>query len=128
MPAFEEAGAALRPRKATAPQTPRKTPTLPNRPSLASARAACGAYCGLCRFGPASSRSGATGSVGGGIVNFGQGTVTIATSTISGNTAVGSGGGREQFIAGGTAYSALKQLGVGEGDTVLIHAAAGGVP
>lgn len=30
-------------------------------------------------------------------------------------------------VAGGTAYSALKQLGVGEGDTVLIHAAAGGV-
>lgn len=30
-------------------------------------------------------------------------------------------------VAGGTAYSALKQLGVGVGDTVLIHAAAGGV-
>jgi NADPH:quinone reductase-like Zn-dependent oxidoreductase len=30
-------------------------------------------------------------------------------------------------VAGGTAYSALKQLGVGPGDTVLIHAAAGGV-
>jgi NADPH:quinone reductase-like Zn-dependent oxidoreductase len=30
-------------------------------------------------------------------------------------------------LAGGTAYSALKQLGVGPGDTVLIHAAAGGV-
>lgn len=30
-------------------------------------------------------------------------------------------------MAGGTAYSALKQVGVGEGDTVLIHAAAGGV-
>jgi enoyl reductase len=30
-------------------------------------------------------------------------------------------------MAGGTAYSALKQLGVGAGDTVLIHAAAGGV-
>lgn len=30
-------------------------------------------------------------------------------------------------VAGGTAYSALKQLGVGEGDTVLIHGAAGGV-
>jgi len=30
-------------------------------------------------------------------------------------------------VAGGTAYSALKQVGVGEGDTVLIHAAAGGV-
>lgn len=30
-------------------------------------------------------------------------------------------------VAGGTAYSALKQLGVDEGDTVLIHAAAGGV-
>ncbi|WP_426998014.1 alcohol dehydrogenase catalytic domain-containing protein [Pseudarthrobacter sp. N5] len=28
--------------------------------------------------------------------------------------------------AGGTAYSVLKQLGVGEGDTVLIHAAGGG--
>jgi NADPH:quinone reductase-like Zn-dependent oxidoreductase len=30
-------------------------------------------------------------------------------------------------VAGGTAYSALKQLGVGPGDTLLIHAAAGGV-
>ncbi|WP_427173424.1 NADP-dependent oxidoreductase [Arthrobacter sp. 92] len=30
-------------------------------------------------------------------------------------------------IAGGTAYSALVQLGVGAGDTVLIHGAAGGV-
>ena len=30
-------------------------------------------------------------------------------------------------VAGGTAYSALKQLGVGAGDTVLIHGAAGGV-
>jgi NADPH:quinone reductase-like Zn-dependent oxidoreductase len=30
-------------------------------------------------------------------------------------------------VAGGTAYSALKQLGVGASDTVLIHAAAGGV-
>lgn len=30
-------------------------------------------------------------------------------------------------VAGGTAYSALKQLEVGEGDTVLIHGAAGGV-
>lgn len=30
-------------------------------------------------------------------------------------------------VAGGTAYSALKQLGVDDGDTVLIHAAAGGV-
>ena len=30
-------------------------------------------------------------------------------------------------VAGGTAYSALKQVGVGPGDTVLIHAAAGGV-
>lgn len=30
-------------------------------------------------------------------------------------------------VAGGTAYSALKQLGVGEGDTVLVHGAAGGV-
>lgn len=30
-------------------------------------------------------------------------------------------------VAGGTAYSALKQLGVGDGDTLLIHAAAGGV-
>lgn len=32
------------------------------------------------------------------------------------------------FTAGGlTAYTALKELGVGQGDTVLIHAAAGGV-
>jgi NADPH:quinone reductase-like Zn-dependent oxidoreductase len=30
-------------------------------------------------------------------------------------------------VAGGTAYSALKQLDVGEGDTLLIHGAAGGV-
>lgn len=30
-------------------------------------------------------------------------------------------------VAGGAAYSALKQLGVGEGDTLLIHGAAGGV-
>ncbi|WP_395401291.1 NADP-dependent oxidoreductase [Arthrobacter sp. UC242_113] len=30
-------------------------------------------------------------------------------------------------VAGGTAYSALKQLAVGAGDTVLIHGAAGGV-
>ncbi|WP_426989489.1 alcohol dehydrogenase catalytic domain-containing protein [Pseudarthrobacter sp. Y6] len=30
-------------------------------------------------------------------------------------------------LSGGTAYSALKQIGVGERDTVLIHAAAGGV-
>lgn len=30
-------------------------------------------------------------------------------------------------IAGGTAYSALLQLGIGVGDTVLIHGAAGGV-
>jgi enoyl reductase len=30
-------------------------------------------------------------------------------------------------IAGGTAYSALVQLGIGMGDTVLIHGAAGGV-
>ncbi len=30
-------------------------------------------------------------------------------------------------IAGGTAYSALVQLGIGVGDTVLIHGAAGGV-
>jgi enoyl reductase len=30
-------------------------------------------------------------------------------------------------VAGGTAYSALKQLDVREGDTVLIHGAAGGV-
>lgn len=30
-------------------------------------------------------------------------------------------------VAGGTAYSALKQLGVRPGDTLLIHAAAGGV-
>ncbi|HEY8702459.1 MAG TPA: NADP-dependent oxidoreductase [Arthrobacter sp.] len=30
-------------------------------------------------------------------------------------------------VAAATAYSALKQLGVGTGDTVLIHAAAGGV-
>jgi enoyl reductase len=30
-------------------------------------------------------------------------------------------------VAGGSAYSALKQLGVGAGDTILIHAAAGGV-
>jgi NADPH:quinone reductase-like Zn-dependent oxidoreductase len=30
-------------------------------------------------------------------------------------------------VAGGGAYSALKQLGVGEGDTILIHGAAGGV-
>lgn len=30
-------------------------------------------------------------------------------------------------VAGGTAYSALKQLALGAGDTVLIHGAAGGV-
>ena len=30
-------------------------------------------------------------------------------------------------IAGGTAYSALVQLGIGVGDTVLVHGAAGGV-
>jgi NADPH:quinone reductase-like Zn-dependent oxidoreductase len=30
-------------------------------------------------------------------------------------------------VAGGAAYSALKQLEVGEGDTILIHGAAGGV-
>jgi NADPH:quinone reductase-like Zn-dependent oxidoreductase len=30
-------------------------------------------------------------------------------------------------VAGGTAYSAVKQLAVGAGDTVLIHGAAGGV-
>ncbi|WP_457972676.1 NADP-dependent oxidoreductase [Arthrobacter sp. D1-17] len=30
-------------------------------------------------------------------------------------------------VAGGAAYSALKQLDVGEGDTLLIHGAAGGV-
>jgi len=30
-------------------------------------------------------------------------------------------------VAAGTAYSALRQIGVGEGDTVLVHAAAGGV-
>jgi len=30
-------------------------------------------------------------------------------------------------IAGGTAYSAVQQIGLGPGDTVLVHAAAGGV-
>ena len=90
---------------------------------------------------PGCETSGTVTAVGPGMTGFGVGDEVIWNGVAGGYRAVANlpadqltpkpGIDFEQAacmaIAGGAAYSALVQLGVGVGDTVLIHGAAGGV-
>ncbi|MDR6506086.1 NADP-dependent oxidoreductase [Arthrobacter oryzae] len=91
---------------------------------------------------PGCEASGTVTAVGPGVTGFGMGDEVIWNGVAGGYRAVANvpsaqltpkpaGIDFEQAacvaIAGGAAYSALVQLGIGVGDTVLIHGAAGGV-
>lgn len=91
---------------------------------------------------PGCEASGTVTAVGSGVTAFGVGDEVIWNGVAGGYRAVANlpagqltpkpaGIDFEQAacvaIAGGAAYSALVQLGIGVGDTVLIHGAAGGV-